>query len=442
MKNALKVYLNSLGCVRNLVDSEIMLGRLASGGFSITVDPTQADIIVVNTCGFIQGAVEESIDAILQLAEYKKSGSCRRLIVAGCLPQRFGESLKASLPEVDVFLGTGAYDRILETALSKGPGRPCLLPAPETHPLQHIETPRILSTASLAYVKIAEGCDRHCTYCIIPKLRGRLRSRPADDILAETEKLIDSGFKEIILIGQDTYAYGTDLTPKTSLCELLEKIARLSDKTRFRILYGSPDLTNDGLIRVIARFPHICPYFDIPIQHASPAILKKMGRPYASDDLLGLFDHIRAVIPHAALRTTLLVGFPGETERDFKLLLDFMKKVRFDHAGVFIYSDARDLPSHGLKPHVPGKKARQRHDKLMALQKQISLAHNISHIGKTYDVLIEKTLQKGLYQGRTYFQAPDVDGITYVESQELSVGDLTPVLITDAFEYDLKGKAV
>jgi ribosomal protein S12 methylthiotransferase len=424
------------------VDSEIMLGALVEGGFGLTQDAAEADIIVVNTCGFIQPAIEESIETILALSEFKKSGKCKRLIVAGCLPERFNEDIAASLPEVDVFLGTGAYGRILKAAKGRFNKEKCLLPEPLSHPLQRAETPRIPSTSTLAYLKIAEGCDRHCTYCIIPKLRGRLRSRPVDDVVAEANALIDSGFKEIILIGQDTYSYGTDLAPKVTLSDLLEKVSTISDRIRFRLLYGSPDMTDERLITTIKGFPNICSYFDIPIQHASPTVLKKMGRPYATDDLLRLFDNIRAAIPDAAIRTTLMVGFPGETDHDFKLLLDFMEKVSFDHAGVFIYSDADDLPSHRLKHPVPRKVARRRHNELMELQMNISLNRNRRRKGDTYEVLIERQMDKGLYAGRAWFQAPEVDGVTYVESEKLAVGEFTSVQITDAYEYDLKGTAV
>jgi ribosomal protein S12 methylthiotransferase len=442
MKNTLKVYLNSLGCVRNLVDSEIMLGDLVAGGFSLTRNAVEADVIIVNTCGFIETAVEESIDAILELSEFKKTGKCRRLIVAGCLPERFREDLAASLPEVDAFLGTGAYHQILAAAHGNDNNVQCLLPAPASHPLQRAETRRIPSTSPLAYLKVAEGCDRHCTYCVIPKLRGGLRSRPLEDVAAEARILIDCGFKELVIIGQDTFSYGNDLRPKVSLSELLEKIALLSNQIRLRLLYGSPDRTDDNLIRAVATYDHICSYFDIPIQHASPAVLKKMGRPYATGDLLKLCDKIRAAIPDAAIRTTILVGFPGETDRDFKLLLDFMQKVRFDHAGVFIYSDAKDIASHRLKNHVPQKVGRRRYDEIMELQMKISLDHTKNRGGKNYEVLIEQQAERGVYAGRTYFQAPEVDGVTYIESSGLRIGDFASVKITDAYEYDLKGTAV
>jgi len=442
MQQAQKIFLNSLGCVRNLVDSEIMIGHLVAGGFSMTEDPSQADVIIVNTCGFIESAIEESIDAILELAEYKKTGKCRRMIVIGCLPQRYKGDFTSTIPEVDMFLGTGAYDQIFAAAGGKINGNRCLFPEPASHPLQQYKTRRVPSTSPLVYLKIAEGCNRRCTYCIIPKLRGGLRSRPVDDIICEAGELIHAGFKELVVIGQDTYSYGLDLRPNATLSALLERLAGLSEDVWIRLLYGSPDMTDDALIRTVAGFDNICSYFDIPVQHASPAILKKMGRPYSGEDLLRLFEKIRAAIPDAALRTTLLVGFPSETDKDFDMLVDFVKKVRFDHAGVFIYSDSEDLPSHQLAGHVPPKIARQRYDALMAIQRDISLDHNMGHVGKIYPVLIENQVEARLFSGRTWFQAPEVDGMTYIQSSNARIGEFSTIQITDAYDYDLKGKAV
>lgn len=417
-----------------------MLGDLVGNGFALTQDPAQADVIIVNTCSFIESAVNESIDAILGLVQYKKSGKCIRLIVTGCLPERFREDAAQSLPEVDVFLGTGAYNQITDAALGKLNSGGCLLPMPDAHPLQESAAGRIISTSALAYLKIAEGCDRHCTYCIIPKLRGRLRSRPIDDIADEARNLIDAGYKEIVVIGQDTYSYGKDLIPQIRFSDLLSKIAQISNDIWIRFLYGSPDMTDDALIHTVAKYDNICSYFDIPIQHASPSILKKMGRPYSYDALLKLFEKIRSIIPDAALRTTLLVGFPGETEKDFKLLTDFMQTIRFDHAGVFMYSDSDDLAAHHLKRHVAKETARQRYEELMTLQAGISFSRNQQRVGQTYPVLIENQAENRLCVGRTCFQAPEVDGVTYVESDNMKTGEFASVRIFDADEYDLKGK--
>lgn len=438
----MRIYLNSLGCARNLVDSEIMTGMLAKEGFTFTGDPADAEAIVINTCAFIESAVEEAVDAILELARYKTSGSCRRLIAVGCMPERFREEIAAALPEVDAFLGTGAYDRIISAVRGDFEPGACILPAPAVMPLQDHDTARRLSTYPLAYLKIMEGCSRRCTYCIIPKLKGRLRSRPAEDILEEAKRLIAAGFKEITVIGQETFAWGGDLKPRVPFHELIDALAGLSPDPWIRVLYGSPMFTDNELIESVARHQNICPYFDIPIQHVSPDILKRMGRPDDPDRLRALFGRIRAGLPEAALRTTLMVGFPGETEADFEMLLEFIDQIAFDHAGVFIYSDSADLPAHHLSGHVPQKTARNRYDRLMALQAEISHKKNRARLNRVFPVLVEESMEADLHIGRTMFQAPEVDGIVYVEGNPLAIGDIIDVLMTDAFEYDLRGKRI
>jgi len=386
----MNLYLESLGCARNLVDSEIMLGRLAAGHWQITKDPALAHVIIVNTCSFIDSAVTESIDTILELAKYKKKGLCRRLIVVGCLPERFGVNIADALPEVDAFIGTGALDQVPDAAQITGSGHTCTLIDPNDAELSSPEAPRILTCSHTAYLKIAEGCERHCTYCIIPKLRGRLRSRPLDDIVTEAEHLIASGVREIVLVAQETTAYGHDLNTSAGLGGVLEKIAAISGDVWIRVLYGHPQSIDDSAIDAVSRHANICAYFDLPIQHANNRLLQRMGRNYSRDDLYRLFDTIRARVPQAVLRTTVIVGFPGETEQDFKQLMQFAKDVRFDNLGVFTYSDSEDLASHNLADHVSTKKAKQRHDALMACQKNISLENNNRHMGKTYDVLVDE----------------------------------------------------
>lgn len=438
----MSIYLSNLGCARNLVDGEIMMGALVDNGFTMALDPSQADTIIVNTCSFIESAIDESVDEILELAEYKKTGKCRRLIVTGCLPERFREETADSLLEVDFFLGTGAYHKIIDIIKNDPARHGCLLPPPVSLPLQRYDTKRIPTTSPMVYLKTTEGCDRHCTYCIIPKLRGRLRSRPVDDIIAEATDLISSGFKEIAIIGQDTGSYGTDLKTPVPLWRLLTKIAGIAIQKPapwIRFLYGSPDMTDESLIRAVASHDNICSYFDIPIQHSSKNVLQKMGRQYDEAYLLRLFDNIRSVIGDAALRTTVMVGFPGETDTDFKNMIDFVKAVEFDHLGAFIYSDADDLPSHNLPDHVPEKVAKKRHHILMTTQAEISLKKNNTHVDNIYKVLVEKQVEESLYIGRTWFQAPEVDGITYIDSHAITVGDFADIKITDAFEYDLKG---
>ncbi len=435
------VYINTLGCARNLVDSEFMAAVLQSAGSRIVPEPEKAEVIIVNTCSFIEPAVNESIDTILELASHKKSGSCRHMIVTGCLPQRFREEISDALPEVDVFLGTGAFDRILKAVEGKYERGACILPEPEKFPLQGAESGRRPSTFPYAYIKIAEGCNRKCTYCIIPRLRGRLRSRRPSDILMEAQTLIQEGYREIVLIAQDTSAYGLDLSPAESLAALLEKLAGLSFSTRFRFLYGSPDLTGDELIDTIARHTNIAPYFDLPVQHASERILRLMGRNYREQELLGLFEKIRSRVKDAAIRTTIMAGFPGETEEDFRQLAEFIGRAGFDHAGVFIYSDSEDLRSHTLPAHVPELEAGRRYDRLMSRQAEISLEKNIRRKGRVYPVLVEDRLDKGLYIGRAPFQAPEVDGITYIDSPGLIIGNFYNVRIKEAYAYDIRGEA-
>ncbi len=420
-----------------------MLGQIAEDGFPVTGDPSQADVIIVNTCGFIESAAQESVDEILSLAEFKKSGHCRRLIVTGCLPERYREALAGSLPEVDMFLGTGAYQQIAEALHRPNSNTRCLLPSPDGLPLQHCGTGRTLTTASFAYLKVSEGCDRHCTYCIIPKLRGKLRSRAPEDVAMEARKLISMDFKEIVIIGQDTGAYGRDLRPPVPLSRLLADVADISKDIRVRFLYGSPDTTDETLIRTVADHDNICAYFDIPMQHAASLVLKRMGRNYNAGNLLRLVEHIRSVIPDAALRTTMMVGFPGETDKDFNELMKFAETVRFDHLGAFIYSDADDLPSHRLSNHVPKKIAKERHHALMSAQAGWSEGKNQKYIGRTFRVLVEEQVEEGLYAGRTWFQAPEVDGIVYIDAQDrknaVRVSEFADIRITDALEYDLRG---
>ena len=427
-----------------------MHGELVSEGFTITTDPQKADIIIVNTCSFIESAVDESVDEILELAEFKKTGRCKRFIVTGCLPERFREELAESLPEVDAFLGTGAYHKITKV-LTRPPEQGfCLLPPPVGLPLQTHDTRRIPSTTAMAYLKVTEGCNRHCTYCMIPRLRGPLRSRCIEDIETEARHLISSGFRELVIIGQDTGCYGLDLVPNSltkvqpdmKLSLLLEKIADISSDTWIRFLYGSPDTTDERIIRTMAAHENICSYFDIPIQHASSKILKHMGRRYDKNDLLHLFDIIRKIIPEAALRTTVMVGFPGETDSDFEQMLNFIKTVKFDHLGAFIYSDSEELPSHRLFGHVPTNIAKERHHILMSAQSEISAEKNQPHIGHIYPVLVEEQMEAELFAGRSFFQAPEVDGIIYIDSKDAVVGEFANIKITDALEYDLRGETI
>lgn len=439
-----------------------MLGRIKSAGWTIVEDPEEADAIVVNTCSFIEEAADESIEMILELAHYKKTGLCKRLVVAGCLPERYREQIVSQLPEVDAFIGTGAYDRVVEALEgSKYPGG-CLLPDPDNILPQEKDAPRALSASHMAYLKIAEGCSKHCTYCIIPKLRGLNRSRPPEEIISEARDLLAAGVKELVLVAQDTTSYGQDLKPAVSLSQLIDSLAHLTEQQSkhsgavaagndilsawIRVLYGHPESIDDAFIKTVASHSNICSYFDIPIQHVSSAILKKMGRNYNRNDLDRLFDKIREQVPGASLRTTLIVGFPGENEKDFKALLRFVENTQFDHLGVFLYSDSEDLQSHRLPDHIPAEVAQERYDQLMSCQLDISARKYQQYIGQTLSVLVEESVEKGLYAGRAPFQAPEVDGMTYIkfgpDQSDPALGSFSQIKVSDAMEYDLIGDAI
>jgi ribosomal protein S12 methylthiotransferase len=438
----MNVYLESLGCARNQVDSEEMLARLSAHGWVITADPEMADAIVVNTCSFIESAADESIEAILALAAYKTSGRCRKLVVTGCLPERYREATADELPEVDAFLGTGAFDQIVAVLKTEMPAGRCLLPDPDSIDVGDGPA-RTSSVPHAAYLKIAEGCSRTCTYCIIPRLRGRQKSRPREVLLKEARHLAATGARELTLVAQDSTGYGTDLNPPCGLADLLADLADALPETWIRVLYGHPLSLRDETLAVVADRENICPYFDIPIQHSSDSVLRRMGRGHDREALERLFAKIRRAVPGAVLRTTVIVGFPGETEADFEDLLSFVEAVRFDHLGVFTYSDAEDLPSHHLPDPVPAAVARKRHDRLMALQREISSRNLARCDGRVLTVLVEEEEEPGLWVGRSMGQAPEVDGVTYIRAggeATAPLGRFVRVRIVDTLEYDLIGE--
>ena len=450
----MKIHLVSLGCARNLIDSEIMLGRLLRTGAEIVDEPDDAQVIIVNTCSFIDSAADESIDTILELAKYKKNKTCRRLVVTGCLPERYREDIVDAIPEVDVFLGTGAFDRIVEAVDGYLDTAGCILPDPDSVVISGDDTTRARSAPHMAYLKIAEGCSKHCTYCIIPRLRGKQKSRPPEDIVSEACDLVRSGVKELVLVAQDTTAYGKDLPAGTDLAQLLDALANIpvdrdsticnvgkAEKFWIRFLYGHPESIDESVLQTVGQHANICSYFDIPIQHACDPVLKRMGRNYSKADLYRLVDRIRSLVPEAAIRTTVIVGFPGETEKEFNDLLQFVEDVRFNHLGCFMYSDAEDLPSHRLPDHVPEAVVKERYNVLMSTQVNISSGHNRQYVGRSIPVLIEEQLEAHLFAGRSAFQAPDVDGVTYVRGKQLQTGCISDIRITDALEYDLAGEA-
>ncbi len=432
-----KLHLTSLGCARNQVNSEIMLGSVGAK-VELTDDPSVADIIVVNTCSFIRASIDESIDTILALSEYKKEGACKKIIVAGCLPERYQEEIKSALPEVDIFLGTGAYDKLGEAIDSEGEQK-CLLPDPNLVSFSNVPEKRERENKHIAYVKVAEGCDRKCTYCIIPTLRGKQRSKPVEYIISEIASLVKEETKEILLVAENTTDYGAD--SGSNISALVKKISsEIAPGVWVKLLYGHPLTVSDELLTTIESDKNINSYLDIPVQHASSNVLKRMGRDYSNEVLVDLYKRIKEKAPSATLRTTIIVGFPGETEEDFETLLKFVSKVKFDNLGVFTYSDSEDLPSHKLTDHVSEEVAQDRYDKIMALQQKISLENNRKRVDKTYPVLIEENPEEGVYLGRCKFQAPEVDGVTFVYGENLEVGTFVDVIITDAYEYDLAGE--
>ena len=443
----MQLHLINLGCARNQVDSEIMAGRLARAGHDIVDDPARAETIIVNTCCFVEDAADESVDAILAAAAYKQSGRCRRLIVTGCLPERYREASAEALPEVDLFLGTGAYDQILAVVEETSPpDTNIILPDPDRIAPQTADTPRDPAAGPMAYIKIAEGCDRHCTFCIIPTLRGRQKSRPLVEIVGEAQRLIDQGVKELLLVAQETTRYGHDRDDGDSLSALLSALSDLSPDIWVRFLYAHPQSLTDDVLDTVAARPSLCAYFDIPIQHSVDRLLQQMGRRYTNEDLTAMLAHLRRRVPEVVLRTTLIVGFPGETDEDFNQLLQFVQTAQFDHLGVFTYSDADDLAAHGLPHPVAPETAKRRRDTLMDAQKIISASRLVRYLDQELTVLVEEAPEPGVFLGRTAFQAPEVDGLTYIhtaaEQNTVEVGRFVRVRITDTLEYDLVGEPV
>jgi ribosomal protein S12 methylthiotransferase len=439
----MNIYFISLGCDKNLVDSENMLGILHEAGHSITNDENKADIIIINTCCFINDAKQESIDTILEMAEYKKSGQIKALIVTGCLAERYKDEILKEIPEVDALLGTSSIAELMKVIDELSDGRQ------HTHFEALDRQPRALSKRMItsgsyfAYLKIAEGCDKHCTYCIIPQVRGNYRSVPMEDLISEAGYLADQGVKELILVAQETTLYGVDLYGKKSLPDLLKKLCNISGIEWIRILYCYPEEITDELISTIKKEPKICHYLDIPIQHASDRILKLMGRRTSNEDLVNIIARLRSNIPDIILRTTLITGFPTETEDEHAQLLDFISNMRFERLGVFTYSKEDNTPAAKLKPQVPAKIKKQRQKELMELQQTIVFDKTNELTGKTYDVIIEGKLadEDGVYIGRTYMDTPQVDGYIFINSEAaLMSGDIVKAEVTGARGYDLIGR--
>ena len=440
----MKILFISLGCDKNLVDSEVMLGMLTGKGYEITDDENEADVVVVNTCCFIGDAKEESIHNILEMAELRKAGDIKALIVTGCLAQRYKEEVQTEIPEVDAIIGTTAIDAIVETLedVLAGQGH------------NHIEdinrTPvydksRIVTTGGYyAYLKIAEGCDKRCSYCIIPKVRGNYRSIPMESLLAEARKLVEFGAKELILVAQETTLYGKDLYGEKSLPRLLHELCKIDGLYWIRILYCYPEEITDELIETIRTEEKVCHYLDIPIQHASDNILKRMGRRTNQAELRDMIARLRERIPDICLRTTLITGFPGETQEDHEELMAFVDEMEFDRLGVFTYSAEEDTPAAEFEDQIEEEIKKDRQAEIMELQQEIAFEKAENAVGRTVLAMIEGRLpDENAYAARTYMDAPNVDGLVFVQtSRELMTGDFVKVKITGSYEYDLIGEIV
>ena len=432
----MKILFISLGCDKNLVDTEVMLGLLASRGYEMTDDETQADIIVINTCCFIHDAKEESIQNILEMAEYKKSG------VTGCLAQRYRQEILDEIPEVDEVLGTTAYDKILDAVDAALAGKQeVMLSDIDALPLP--DTKRLVTTGGhFAYLKIAEGCDKHCTYCIIPKIRGNFRSVPMERLVKEAEGLAEQGVKELILVAQETTLYGKDLYGEKSLHVLLRELAKISGIRWIRILYCYPEEITDELIQVMKEEPKVCHYLDLPIQHANDEILKRMGRRTSKQELVDIIGKLRREIPDICLRTTLITGFPGETKEQHEELMDFVDEMEFDRLGVFTYSPEEDTPAAVMPDQIDEEVKEARQAELMELQQDIAFDNAQDMVGREVLVMIEgKVADENAYVGRTYRDAPNVDGLIFINTdEELLSGDFARVKVTGAVDYDLIGE--
>ena len=436
----------SLGCDKNLVDSEHMLGLLHEAGFTLIGDESEAEVLVVNSCCFIEDAKRESIEQILDVAKYKETGKCKALIVTGCMAQRYKQEILDEMPEVDAVVGTTSYDKIVETVTEVLESKGVKVQRFDTIDREHLENmPRILTTAGyFAYMKIAEGCDNKCTYCIIPSLRGKYRSRPLEQLKKEAEKLAKDGVSELILVAQDTTLYGTDLEGDTTLATLLRELSSVEGIEWIRILYCYPENITDELIEEIKTNDKVCNYLDIPIQHAADPVLKRMARKSTNSQLIEKMTKLRKEIPGIAIRTTLIVGFPGETEEDFEVLCNFVKEMRFERLGVFTYSQEEDTPAAKLDNQIDEDVKAKRKDIIMSIQHDISEALTHEKVGRTMRVLIEgKLANESVYLARTYQDSPEIDGQVFVQYEgELISGDYVDVKITGASDYDLIGELI
>jgi ribosomal protein S12 methylthiotransferase len=434
----------SLGCPKNLVDGEVMLGRLQREGHRLVADAKQADVIVVNTCAFIDRAKQESVDAILEMAREKEEGRARRLVVTGCLAERYDAELRKEIPEIDATLGTGQVAEIGRAVRGDDTTREEAGPDLPTWVYDH-QQPRVLSTPEwLAYVKISEGCDYTCSFCIIPKLRGRHRSRPVEDIVSEARALAERGVREIVLVAQDSTRYGLDHGVKDGLAYLLRRLGRVDGIRWIRVMYAYPQTLSDKVLDAIASEDKVVKYVDIPLQHASEPVLKRMKRPTGKGNLLGMIERIRERVPGVAIRTSFIVGFPGETADDFSRLLEFVEAGRFDNVGVFTFSDEEGTTSWDLPVRVPARVKESRRRKLMSLQKRLSLRRNRARVGERVEVLVEGPHPDSdlLLRGRLATQAPEIDGQVILNDGTAEPGSFVTCEVTEAHPYDLVARVV
>jgi len=434
-----------LGCPKNLVDSEVMMGALVARGHELTHLPEEADALVVNTCSFIDPAKEESVNTILEMAKYKETGRARKLVVAGCLVERYGAQIREQMPEVDALIGTNELDRIIAVCEDQ----PCQSESPEPY-LYHDLTPRVLSTPKhYAYVKIAEGCDHPCTFCVIPQYRGRFRSRRFESLVSECTRLFERGIREINLVGQDTTSYGEDLGLRDGLAHLLERLARIETPQAkwIRFLYAYPNRVTTRLIETLAEHAALVKYIDMPLQHASPAVLKRMKRGASGDIFLRLLEKIRRTVPGVAIRTSMIVGFPGETEADFELLCQFVREAQFDRLGVFSYSDEDTSAAYHLDGKVDARTIYNRKRRLLAVQRKVARAKNRALAGQEVTVLVEGPSPETelLWVARMATQAPEIDGVTLIndfQGEPLAAGQMRRLRITETHVYDVVGAAL
>lgn len=440
----MKILFLSLGCDKNLVDSEVMLGMLTSRGYEITDDENEADVIIINTCCFIHDAMEESIQNILDMAEYKKNGKAKALIVTGCLAQRYRQEILDEIPEVDEVLGTTAIDQIIRAVDQALEGKKEVILS-DLNALPLPDAKRVVSTGGhFAYLKIAEGCDKHCTYCIIPKLRGAYRSIPMEHLLKEARELAGQGVKELILVAQETTLYGKDIYGEKSLHRLVKELCRINGIQWIRILYCYPEEITDELIQVMKEEKKVCHYLDLPIQHANDQVLKRMGRRTTKQELIDIVSKLRKEIPDICLRTTLITGFPGETREQHEELMDFVDEMEFDRLGVFTYSPEEGTPAAEMQDQVDEEVKKERQAELMELQQEVAFDKAEEMKGREVLVMIEgKVADENAYVGRTYRDAPNVDGLIFINTEEeLVSGDFVRVKVTGALDYDLIGGLV